>query len=178
MRDLIRIKPQDILVMMKLIVRPSISQKELAEQLFISQAEISHGLKRLKASGLMSSEGMIIQEASLEFLVHALKYIVPAELGAPSAGIPTSFAHPDFKFVRYSPDEINVWPYAEGKKRGISLIPIYPTLPQACTLDENLYKLSSLVEMIRSGRARERQIGSDELKKFLGKFNAKKRHSS
>jgi hypothetical protein len=34
------------------------------------------------------------------------------------------------------------------------------------------------VEMVRSGRARERQIGSNELKKFLEKLNAKKRHSS
>jgi hypothetical protein len=178
MRNLVGIKAQDVLVMMKLLVQPGMSQKELADQLFISQAEISHGLKRLKVSQLIASDGHAMIEPSIEFLVYAVKYVFPPEFGAPSAGMPTSFAHPDFKFVRYSPDEVNVWPYANGKKRGISLMPIYPTLPAACSLDENLYKLASLVEMVRSGRARERQIGSNELKKFLEKLNAKKRHSS
>lgn len=178
MRNLIGIKPQDVLVMMKLLASPSLSQKELADQLYISQAEISHGLKRLKTSNLLNPEGNVINQSCLEFLVHAVKYIYPAQFGAPSLGIPTSYAHPNFKFVRYDPSQIYVWPYAEGKVRGIVLIPIYSTLPQACLIDENLYKIASLVEMIRSGRAREQQIGSEELEKIVKKVNAKKRYSS
>lgn len=177
MRNLVGIKPQDVLVMMKLLASPNLSQRKLAEQLFISQAEISHGLKRLKASHLLV-DSHVITRAATEFLIHALKYICPAEFGMPALGIPTSFAHPDFKFVKYNTDEIYVWPYANGKKRGIALLPIYPTLPQACAVDRNLYWLTSLVEMVRAGRARERQIGADEIKKFLEKLNDKKRHSS
>jgi hypothetical protein len=177
MRNLVGVKPQDVLVMMKLLVDPCLSQRRLAEQLFISQAEISHGMKRLHASNLLV-EVHVNAQASLEFLVHALKYICPPEFGMPALGLPTSFAHPDFKFVKYVADEIYVWPIAKGEKRGITLLPIYQTLPQACIVDKNLYRFASLVEMVRAGRARERQIGADEIKKFLEKPNDKKRHSS
>jgi hypothetical protein len=177
MRNLVGIKPQDVLVMMKLLASPDLSQRGLAEQLFISQAEVSHGLKRLKASSLLV-DGHVSVQAALEFLVHGLKYICPPEFGMPALGLPTSFAHPEFKFVKYGADEVYVWPEAKGEKRGIALLPIYPTLPQACVIDKNLYRLAALVEMVRAGRARERQIGADEIKKFLKKPNDKKRHSS
>lgn len=173
MRSLQGIKPQDILALMKLISAPKLTQKQLADALYISQAEISHGLKRLKNAKLITSDGSANIEASIEFFIHALKYICPAEFGAPSAGIPTSYAHPDFKYVKFNPAEISVWPHPEGRKRGVALIPIYATLPQACMIDEKLYKIAALVEMIRSGRAREKQIGSTELKKYIEKLNAK-----
>lgn len=167
MRNLVGIKAQDILIMLKLLVSPEASQKDLSNELGISQAEVSHGLRRLKASQLLSHEGKVIKEACQEFLIHALKYIFPAEFGSPSLGIPTAFAHPDFKFVVHDPREIYVWPNANGQKRGVSLVPFYPSLPEACKKDEELYKLASLVEMIRAGRARERKLAADEIKKFV-----------
>lgn len=173
MRKLVGLKPQDIVLMMKLLPGAHLPQKELAEQLQISQAEISHGLKRLKASQLINSSGKIIKESSLEFMVHAVKYMCPPQLGSPAIGIPTSFAHPEFKFVKYNANEIYVWPHPEGKTKGIALQPIYPTLPQACLEDKNLYKLASLVEMIRSGRARERKIGEEKIRELIEDLNEK-----
>ncbi len=178
MRNLTGIKPQDVIIMMKLVSQPEMVQKELAQQLQISQAEISHALMRLKNSHLLNSSGRVIKEACIEFLVHAVKYIFPVNMSSPAIGIPTSFAHPKFKYIKYDNDEVLVWPYAEGKVKGISLLPIYPTLPEACLKDKNLYKLSSFVEMIRAGRARERNIAEKELIKFIGELNEKKRYPS
>lgn len=173
MRNLVGIKPQDILLLMKLIVNSQLSQKELADQLQISQAEISHGLKRLKNSNLLNSSGKIMKEACVEFLVHAVKFICPAQLGSPAIGIPTSYAHREFKFIKYSSHEIYVWPHPEGKIKGISLFPIYSTLSQACLDDQELYKLASLLEMIRSGRAREKKIGSEKIQEMIEELNEK-----
>lgn len=171
MRNFHGIKSQDILLLMKLIVDPKLSQKELAQTLSISPAEISHGYKRLKLSALLSSEGQPIHEACEEFLVHGIKYTFPAELGTLASGIPTAHSKPGFKFVKQNPNETIVWPDAEGKVKGISLYPIHPGFPLACKHDEKLYFMSSLVEMIRSGRAREKNIAAEQLHSFLMERN-------
>ncbi|MEY4617015.1 MAG: hypothetical protein RJB66_1975 [Pseudomonadota bacterium] len=173
MRNLVGLKPQDVLLMMKLLSEPGLLQMDLAKKLQLSQAEVSHGLKRLKGSHLLSIEGRVIRESAIELLVHALKYFYPVQLGAPTLGIPTAHSNPDFKYVKHSDGESFVWPYAEGKAKGISLIPIYPSLPYACSEDKVLYRMASLVEMIRAGRARERKIAEDELKKLIKGLNEK-----
>lgn len=167
MRDPGRIKPQDILILMKLCVSgDELPQKDLAGSLGISPAEISYGMKRLRSAGLVGSHG-VSSELALEFLIHGLKFLCPPILGPQTVGVRTSFAHPGFKFVQYKNSEIFVWPYAKGEDRGAALEPIYPSLPKACLEDKALYKLAALVEMIRSGRARERSLAMDELKKMV-----------
>ena len=173
MRNLVGIKPQDILLLLKLATSPGLSQKNLADQLQVSQAEISHGFKRLKNAQLINAQGRIIKEACIEFLVHAVKYIYPAQLGSPALGLPTAFAHPEFKFTKYGPEDVMVWPHPEGKVKGVALFPIYPTLTQACVSDRTLYKLASFVEMIRAGRTRERKIGAEKLQELIEELNEK-----
>ena len=167
MRSFHGIKAQDIMLLMKLMVHPDLSQKQLAEELSISTAEISHGIKRLKVSQLILQSGVINKEAATEFLVHGLKYIFPPEFGTLGAGVPTAYARPGFKYVRYNQNEIYVWPHPKGIQKGIVLKPIYPTLSDACLQDDKLYTLASLCEMIRIGRVREKNIGEKELSKFI-----------
>ncbi|MCB9072293.1 MAG: helix-turn-helix transcriptional regulator [Bdellovibrionaceae bacterium] len=167
MRNLYAIKSQDILLLLKMLVDPDETQQELAQNLGISQTEVSLGLRRLKNSGLLNSEGAVSKEASIEFLVHGLKYVFPAEFGTLAAGIPTSYAKPGFKFVKYKDDDLYVWAHPKGSVRGIVIKPIHPSFPEACLKDEKLYTLASLVEMIRSGRAREKNIAANELSKMV-----------
>lgn len=173
MRNLACLKPQDILILMKLISRPSLPQKELATQLLLSQAEVSHGLTRLKNSSLLTQEGFAQKESALELFVHAVKYFYPAQYGPPALGIPTSYAHPSFRFVKYNPEDSLVWPSAIGSSRGTTLIPFYPTIPDACSQDESLYKIAALVEMLRAGKAREKKLAEEELRKVLAKAHEK-----
>jgi len=49
-----------------------------------------------------------------------------------------------------------VWPYEEGKQRGISLGPLYKTAPMAALRDKSFYELLVLADALREGRARER----------------------
>lgn len=170
MRNFYGVKPQDVLVMLKLLVAPNSSQKDLSNSLFISQAEISHALQRLRLSRLITVEGRVSPEASAEFLIHGLKYVCPAEVGSIALGMRTSYSHPELKHVRYAPEDIYVWPDAEGEHKGIALYPFYPSLPKASKLDKRLYLMASLVEMIRMGRAREQKLAAKDLEKMIASF--------
>lgn len=76
-------------------------------------------------------------------------------------GIATSHAAPVFaKYILIGDDPIPVWPYAEGDKRGLALEPLYSSVPHSLAQhpDKLFYELLVLMDAIRSGRARERDI--------------------
>lgn len=56
-----------------------------------------------------------------------------------------------------------VWPYPDGSVRGIAFSPLYKNVSQAALRDQKLYELLALVDAIREGRAREREIAIREL---------------
>jgi hypothetical protein len=93
-----------------------------------------------------------------------VKYAFPVERGGPTRGIPTAEAAPPLK--KHFPQDFPlppVWPYAEGPLRGIAFSPLYKNVPQAASRDSKLYELLALVDAIREGRAREREIAIREL---------------
>ncbi|HTW30579.1 MAG TPA: hypothetical protein VMD76_02810 [Candidatus Sulfotelmatobacter sp.] len=99
-----------------------------------------------------------------EFLIHGVKYVFPVERGGPTRGIPTAEAAPPLN--QRFPQEFAlppVWPDAEGAVRGIAFSPLYENVPQAALRDSKLYELLALVDAIREGRAREREIAIREL---------------
>jgi hypothetical protein len=57
-----------------------------------------------------------------------------------------------------------VWPDPEGEVRGEELRPLYRSAPGAARKDPALYELLALVDAIRGGRARERNLAVEELK--------------
>src|SRR5206468_8327780 len=99
-----------------------------------------------------------------EFLIHGVKYAFPVERGGPTRGIPTAEAAPplDQQLAQDFPLP-SVWPYAQGTARGIAFSPLYKNVPQAALRDYKLYELLALVDAIREGRAREREIAIREL---------------
>ena len=74
--------------------------------------------------------------------------------------------------IAQSGDPIPVWPYAEGKQRGISLAPLYKTAPKAALQDESFYELLVLADALRDGRIRERKIAEAELCRRLRAVHA------
>jgi hypothetical protein len=51
--------------------------------------------------------------------------------------------------------------------RGIALTPLYKTVPEAAKRDSLLYERLALIDAIRDGRARERNLAEKELKNSL-----------
>ncbi len=99
-----------------------------------------------------------------------MKYAFPAQLGEYTRGLATSYAAPIFKKrITLGQDPIPVWPHAEGNKRGWALKPLYPSVPQSLISypDQAFYDLLALVDAIRQGRARERNIAAKLIREKL-----------
>jgi hypothetical protein len=64
-------------------------------------------------------------------------------------------------------DPIPVWPDAAGEARGESFLPLYPSAPAASRADPKLYQCLSLIDALRGGRARERNLATEHLTKLI-----------
>jgi hypothetical protein len=103
-----------------------------------------------------------------EFVIHGLRYVFPPVLGGLTRGMPTSHAGPALaNKLTPSADPPPVWPDADGEIRGQSFSPLCKSVPQAARADEALYELLTLVDAIRGGRARDRNLAIKEIKKRL-----------
>jgi len=164
-----QIKPQDILILLKIISINSDAwnQKPIAEDLGLSQSEVSESVARSKYAGLLDPKGKkVMKLALMEFLQYGIRYVFPQKPGPVVRGIPTSHSASPLKEEIQSTENY-VWPYAKGTVRGHSIIPLYVSVPEAVFKDEILYELLALVDALRVGRAREKEIAVVELKKRL-----------
>ena len=103
----------------------------LAERLGMSASEVYAAVQRMAEAGLMDPEKRQPRlEALLEYLLHGVKYAFPAKRGAPTRGVPTSYAAPPLA-VQISKDDIPpVWADPDGKVRGYALEPLHPSVPK------------------------------------------------
>jgi hypothetical protein len=58
-------------------------------------------------------------------------------------------------------------PYSEGDTRGLAIKPLHPNVPEACLNDSDFYALMAMCNVIRVGRAHEKNIALAELIKSL-----------
>lgn len=164
---------QDIALLLKLAIQdePKLPSKELAASLFISPSEVSKALKRCVDSGLLyisGAEKRVNRTALLEFLGHGLRYVFPPTKGSLVRGMPTAAAAEPLKSRLLEDGEPPVvWPYAEGKVRGIAIAPLYKAAPKAALRDPRFYAVLALADGIRSGRTRERSLAMELLEKEL-----------
>lgn len=163
------LKPQDVYVVLKIAAAGSrrAPYSHLAVALAMSPSEVHASVKRAQVSGLLHGPALDDRPnitALEEFSVHGLKYVFPAERGEWTRGVATSYAAPPLRALITLTDEpIPVWPYPEGRQRGVSLAPLYRTAPEAALRDQPFYELLALVDALRDGRIRERKIAEAEL---------------
>ena len=167
------LKSQDIVLIMKILAKgqQEWAQGSLAQEIGMSASEVNAGIKRSSLSGLLRKKGnkvVPVKKAIEEFLIHGLKYIFPVERGEPTRGIPTSFASPFFKDEFIQDSELPpVWPDANGEVKGYALKPLYKCVPYAVQQDQLLYQYLSIIDALRSGRAREVSAAKKLLQKML-----------
>lgn len=169
------LKPQDILVLLKLVAlgdKPW-SFSQLANELGMSPSEVHAASKRALAARLAvkAGENILPNTRNLEeFLLHGIQYVFIPERGEMNRGMPTAHAaEPMAKYMVSDNEPPPVWTGSDGELRGESFSPLYKSAPQAARNDPRLYELLALVDAIRGGRAREREIAKKELKKQLAK---------
>jgi hypothetical protein len=168
-RNQYSMKPQDVVILLKIIAlnNDNWQQLPLAYSLKMSQSEVSQSIARSKFAGLLNDTGKrVMRQALNDFLQYGLAVVFPAKPGAIVRGIPT--AHSAAPLNReISNGDIYVWPFAMGGVRGHGITPLYASVPQAALEDERLYELLSLVDALRVGKVREKNLAAQELKRRI-----------
>ena len=170
------LKPQDVLFLLKLVARGKKpwSFNKLALELGMSPSEVHGAAKRALAARLAVKEDQTIRPNIRnldDFLFHGIQYVFVPERGGLNRGMPTAHAcAPMDAWIVPDNDPPPVWPDPEGEVRGESFSPLYKSAPVAARNDPELYQLLALVDAIRGGRARERDIAKKELSKRLAQY--------
>ncbi len=159
------LRPQDLVVALSLTLYPEQRFEALAKNVRLGLGEVHRSAKRLgQAHLLLPGKRRIQRTAVLEFLIHGARYAFPAVRGPDAPGIPTAWAAPVLEGV-LPPGPPVVWPHSEGSMRGESVVPLSEAAPDAASQDSRLYRLLALVDVLRLGQARERQIAAQLFKK-------------
>ncbi|MGA1619798.1 MAG: winged helix-turn-helix domain-containing protein [Pirellulales bacterium] len=160
--------PQDVVVALKLTLHPGLTIQKLADSLGLSLSAVHRSVGRAKAAGLLRADRRPVRHAIREFVLHGLRYAFPAVRGGMTPGMPTAYATlPLSEQIHAGVDPIPVWPDSSGEARGESLEPLYPSVPAAARADAELYQLLALIDVVRSGRARERKLAEEHLTRLL-----------
>ena len=172
--------PQDVVVVLKLVASGfnPWSYAGLGKELAMSASQVFASVARAEGAHLLNAFNIASSPARKgrgvlpepnrsnlkEFLVHGVKYAFPVERGGPTRGMPTAEAAPPLSEQFPEPFPLPpVWPFPQGNVRGIEFSPLYRNVPQAALRDQKLYELLALVDAIREGRAREREVAIREL---------------
>jgi hypothetical protein len=160
------VKGQDIVVLVKLCIRPSAwTVRGLTAELGLPHAAVQRSLQRLSAAGLYDSRRRRVNVSRAEeFLVHAVKYLFPGQFGGEVRGVPTAWAaEPLRQQLAPQSDLPPVWPEPMGRERGLALEPVHESVPEIARRDRELGEALALVDAIRTGDARVSALGAELL---------------
>lgn len=160
------LKPQDLVVAVKLAANRNrdFVLATLAEELGMAISAVHGSIKRAEHARLLTRSGgsvRAIRGAVKEFLIHGAKYAFPAFLGPTGRGTPTSLGAPAlldfFDQTKVLPP---VWPDPSGEMWGPTVVPLHGSVPAAASRDREFYDLMALLDAIRLGAARERELAA------------------
>ncbi len=161
------LKPVDIAVGLRLAEAPEAKYAQLSADLGISSSTAHGSVQRLESAGLIRPGSRAVNGLAFrEFLEHGVRYAFPARPGEEARGVPTAHAAPPLS-SHIVAEDVFVWPSVSGHSSGQSVAPLYPAaieLPQRCP---SVYESLALVDALRVGRARERQLAVEALDRKL-----------
>jgi hypothetical protein len=143
------------------------SQASLATDLKVSTAGLSRSLNRLDFARLIRRRDFsVIKPHAEEYLVHGLRYVFPVKLGSSSRGVPTAHSAPPLS-EKIASQENFVWPAEFGKMLGLEIVPLHENVPALCVAYKEFHPVFAVIDAIRVGRARERQLAKRFVKDWL-----------
>ncbi len=168
------LRPQDVVVLLRLFLadeQPP-SYANLAAELSLTASETHASVQRLLAAQLVykgpHGKPQVVREGLRLFLQHGVRYAFAAKRGELTRGMPTGYAAPPLQqLLTQGGEPPPVWPSKDGTVRGMTLYPLYPTVPQAAQRNPALYELLVLVDALRGGSPRERALAINLLDEKL-----------
>ena len=146
----------------------------------ISTSEVHDALKRCRSAQLvvpMRETEIVSKKHFYDLLVFAVPRIFYAVRGGLDLGWPTGVQLPTLlpSFEGLRPEPLKdalplVWPDPKGTTRGETLLPIYPSVPEAARKDAGLYELLALIDVVRLGDLKHKKKAMELLaKRIFGK---------
>lgn len=161
------LKPVDLYVLTYLATRPpGWTQTSVARALGISQSNVHRALRQLRESQLVAADDTPLARPFHDVLVHAVRHVYPAELGAPARGIPTAHSAPMLNDIVVA-NQAFVWPCDEGSTLGTAVLPLHDRVPDVARVNPSFYELMALIDVFRLGRIRERREAATRLTRRL-----------
>lgn len=171
------LKAQDVLVVCKLwsLGGKSWTYAGLAEALLLSVGEVHHAVARCRQAQLVFSvrgDDVVSKRHFFDLLVTAVPRVFFAVRGGFDLGCPTSHSAPSlverFASVRGDASSVpTIWPDPRGTVRGESLLPIYPSVPEAARKDDKLYELLALIDTVRLGEHKTKKRAVEILERQI-----------
>jgi hypothetical protein len=168
------IKPQDIIVVLKILSagRKGWKFESLQKELGLSLSAIYRSLERCVKARFISPKpfnNVYVLNLS-EFLIHGIAYAFAVEPGKMTRGVATAHSAPPLNKLILSEKDSYVWPYAKGSTRGQAIEPMDKHVPEIVMHDKQLYELLALIDAIRVGKSREKEMAADLLQKQLKRY--------
>lgn len=167
------LKPQDLAVALKLVALKGrwLPYAVLAEAMHMSRFEAHAAVQRLAAARLVAvidGQPRPVLAALRGFVIYGAPYVYPAVRSEMTIGFPTAYGVSPLKEMMVASNEPPpVWPHPKGIARGPGLLPLYANLSLAAQQDPVLYELLALFDALRTGQARERELGRKYLEERL-----------
>lgn len=164
------LKPQDVVIAARLALGDAWTYERLARELGMSSQTVHASVKRLVAARLYNPiRNRVAREDLLEFIIHGVRFAFPAETGAAMVqGVPTGASAPPLT-ARFASESSPrwVWPSPGGPALGRSITPLHPSVPKVAAQNPTFHELLSLIDALRVGGARDREVASEELRRRL-----------
>jgi hypothetical protein len=169
------LKGEDIVLLLSLTnPRPDWTLRSVEHDTTIPRMAVQRALKRLADAGLFDPRRRRTRVPQAEeFLIHGLRYVFPAHVGAESRGFATAWGVEPLRSALAAPggDPSPVWPSAKGNTRGPALEPLHASAIEAAQRDPQLAEQLALVDGIRVGDSRLRGVSAALLKDRLDRVS-------
>lgn len=164
------LRPLDVVVALDVALSGQATFSKMSQDLAISPSTAHQAVQRLLAAGLLrkSSGGLSPNLAALEeFLLHGVRYAFPASRMRRQRGVPTAHAAPVLRDTLDHTLEPVVWPSARGQVVGTAVEPLLDSAPDLAERRPALYDALTLVDAMRLGTARDREVAGRLLRDRL-----------
>lgn len=164
------LKGEDLVVLLKLTgEREGWTVRSLQMDTGISRSVVHRSLARLQEAGLLDAFSRRINVSQAEeLLVHGIKYTFTPQRGGETRGIPTAWAASPLKEQMAPVDALPpVWPDPTSDTRGLALQPLHPAAVDISRHDPALAELIAIVDALRLGDARLREVAAKTLRQRL-----------
>ncbi len=163
------LQPIDIVVALKLSLLggEDLSFEQLEGQTTISSSSLHRSTGRLQAARLVMPNRRVHRRALVDLLLHGVRYVYYVQPGQVTRGQPTAWAAPPLNEVIASKELPPVWPDPLGEARGVAITPLHASALNAARADPALFELLALVDALRIGNSRERDLAAQFLSKRI-----------